>query len=319
MGDTGTGTGPDTKTGADAAPEGETAHSDGDIETDSDTEERKKELTDKELRRRVEEEYDFENFGPAEMNRMSAREWEVSFDDSTWITGVELLDRVEEDLNARVADRDVFAVVERVTEAGAPRLLAYSDEGYAVIFPDGSVAGFGTVLRDVKPVVALCSMDTYDPLEAPADAALLPHPEEVPQGTGEFGNLMLQLVAGALGVSGLALFVAWMFSPGNVLPLAGAVLFVLGAVFLFATVANARLSDRFRAEEYRNRLRSVGLEDGERPDFLPLEDGKLVDPIAHEDADREAAPIPGADGDTRDRNRDRNRNDDRDRDDDGGD
>jgi hypothetical protein len=33
-------------------------------------------------------------------------------------------------------------------------------------------------------------------------------------------------------------------------------------------VANARLSDKFRAEEFRNRLRAVGLEDGDRPDFL---------------------------------------------------
>jgi len=38
---------------------------------------------------------------------------------------------------------------------------------------------------------------------------------------------------------------------------------------LFFTVANARLSDKFRAEEYRDRLRAVGLEDGERPEFVP--------------------------------------------------
>ena len=37
---------------------------------------------------------------------------------------------------------------------------------------------------------------------------------------------------------------------------------------LFAVVANARLSDKYRAEEFRNRLRAVGLDDGERPEFL---------------------------------------------------
>jgi hypothetical protein len=42
-------------------------------------------------------------------------------------------------------------------------------------------------------------------------------------------------------------------------------------VLLFTVVANARLSDRFRAEEYRNRLRASDLEPGERPDFLPDE------------------------------------------------
>jgi hypothetical protein len=34
-------------------------------------------------------------------------------------------------------------------------------------------------------------------------------------------------------------------------------------------VANARLSDKFRAEEYRDRLRAIGLDDGERPEFVP--------------------------------------------------
>ena len=36
-------------------------------------------------------------------------------------------------------------------------------------------------------------------------------------------------------------------------------LFLVSGGMLFFTVANARLSDRFRAEEYRNRLRAVGL------------------------------------------------------------
>jgi hypothetical protein len=51
------------------------------------------------------------------------------------------------------------------------------------------------------------------------------------------------------------------------------IVFLAVGLLLFTVVANARLSDRFRAEEYRNRLRAVDLEPGERPDFLPDEDG----------------------------------------------
>jgi hypothetical protein len=244
------------------------------------------------LRERVEEKYDFEEFGPADMAEMTAEEWDVAFDQDSWIVGEALLDRVHEDLLARVATRDVFAAVEEVSEDGDRRLLAYSDEGYAVVYPDGSVAGFGTVLRDVKPVVALCSMDSYDPREAPAEGVALPDPEEVPEGGGEFGNLMLQAVAGAQLLAGLGLAGAWLVGDLPVTAVAAAVFFVLIAVFLFGTVANARLSDRFRSEEYRERLRAVGADSGEYPEFVPVEDGRLLDPA---EADREAA-IPEADG-----------------------
>jgi hypothetical protein len=47
------------------------------------------------------------------------------------------------------------------------------------------------------------------------------------------------------------------------------VAFIGVSLVLFFTVANARLSDTFRAEEYRDRLRAIGLEDGERPEFVP--------------------------------------------------
>jgi len=153
-----------------------------------------------ELRRSVEEKYDFEDFGPAQMAEMSAEEWDAAFDPDTWITGSELLDRLEADVKHRVITRDVFARVERI--ADPDRLVAYSDEGYAVVYPDGSIEGSGTVLRDVKPLVALCSMAEYDPPEMP-EGDLLPEPMEVPQGSGEFGNLMVQLVAGAQVLAGL--------------------------------------------------------------------------------------------------------------------
>jgi len=238
------------------------------------------------LRREVEEKYDFDDFGPADMAEMTGEEWEAAFDPETWITGEELLDRVEDELNQRVADRDVFARIERRDG----RILAYSDTGYATVYADGSVEGRGTVLRDVKPTVALCSMEEYDPPENPPEGEL-PAPQEVPEGTGQLGNWMLQAVAGAQVLAGLVLVGAWLLMTVGVLsPPGGAsvrslnvigmlvagLIFLAIGVLLFTVVANARLSDRFRAEEYRNRLRAIDLEPGERPDFLPEEDQQAL-------------------------------------------
>ncbi|SEO39175.1 hypothetical protein SAMN04487948_102200 [Halogranum amylolyticum] len=226
------------------------------------------------LRAQVEEKYDFDDFGPDDMAEMSLEEWEAVFDADSWVVGEELLERVEKDLKNQIARRDVFAVVERHTRDGENVLVAYSDEGYAVIYPDGSVEGRGTVLRDVKPTVALCSMEEYE-VEEPPENVSLPDPEDVPQGTGQLGNNMLQAVAAIQILAGVGLIVAWMppisLITSIIAPTVGFV-FVLIGLFLFATVANARLSDRFRAEEYRNRLRAVRLEGEERPDFLPLDD-----------------------------------------------
>ena len=228
------------------------------------------------LRARVEAEYDFDEFGPEEMARMTLEEWEAAFDPSTWITGPTLLDRVEADLRHRVSVRDVFAVIERLDDEDGPRLLAYSDEGYAIVYPDGSVEGEGTVRRDVEPSVALCSMEEYEPPEPPADGGVLPSPEAVPEGSGALGNLMLQLIAGMLVLSGVAMIGASVFGVTD----APAITFVVGLAFLGASllllliVVNARLSDRFRAEEYRNRLRSVGVDTDDRPAFVP--EGSVV-------------------------------------------
>ena len=227
------------------------------------------------LRKQVEEKYDFDDFGPADMVEMSAEEWDVAFDEESWITGDELLDRVTRDLQNRVATRDVFARIERHHEP--PRVLAYSDEGYAMVYPDGSVEGEGTVLRDVKPTVALSSMESYE-IPDSVNENPLPEPDAVPEGGGELGNWMLQVIAGAQLLAGIAMI------GGAILAIAGVIggpgtniefLFVGGVAFiavslvLFFTVANARLSDKFRAEEYRDRLRAIGLEDGERPAFVP--------------------------------------------------
>src|SRR6056297_3981428 len=214
-----------------------------------------------ELRAQVEDKYDFDDFGPADMAEMSVDEWEASFDDESWVTGEELIGRVEQDLQRRVAEREVFAVIERVRHGDDELLLAYSDADYALIYPDGTVEGTGTVLRDVKPTVALCSMPEYEPAPAPEGDFLLPHPEEVPEQSDERGNLMLQLVAAAQLLAGLGLLGASVYyvavggaQPGTsmVTGVAGLGFLVIG-VFLFVTVANARLSDRFRAEEYRER------------------------------------------------------------------
>jgi hypothetical protein len=223
------------------------------------------------LRRSVEEQYDFENFGPEEMARMSSEEWEAVFDPETWITGPELLDRAEADLEHRIARRDVFARVERVAE---DRLVAYSDEGYAVVGADGSVEGMGTVLRDVKPTVALASMESYE-VPDPPDGDLLPQPMAVPEGSGELGNTMVQVIAAVQVLVGLGLIAGGLlgqFAAAGVVTVVAGLAFLFIGVVLLLVVANARLSDRFRAEEYRNRLRAVGLDPDappeERPEFL---------------------------------------------------
>jgi hypothetical protein len=240
-----------------------------------------RELTTEELRAQVEAKYDFENFGPREMEQMTVEEWEAVFDPETWITGEELLERVEADLKNRVLQRDVFARVERLSNP--ERVVAYSDEGYAVVYPDGSIEGEGTVLRDVKPTVALCSMDDYDVPPMP-EGDLLPQPMDVPEGSGEFGNLMIQVVAGAQVLAGMVLLGAAAFTDLSVISGVAGLGFLFIGLLLFFTVANARLSDKFRAEEYRNRLRAVGLEDGERPSFLP-------------DSARESPELAGGDED----------------------
>jgi hypothetical protein len=272
-----------TPADADASPEAESAATDerGDDDLDA-------------LREQVEETYDFENFGPADMADMSLEEWEAAFDPETWIVGEELLDRVEQELEARVAIREIFAIVERVSDGG-DRVIAYSDEGYAVIYADGSVEGEGTVLRDVKPTVALCSMDSYELMEQPADGSL-PEPREVVEGSGEFGNLMLQIVAGAQVVVGIGLLVAWLVLPSLstvVAPIASIGFLVIG-FFLFLVVANARLSDRFRVEEFRNRLRALENADEEWADVLPEEAREAVDGDSEND---NSAGGPGRDDD----------------------
>lgn len=224
------------------------------------------------LRERVDEEYDFDDFGPSDMARMSAEEWDAAFDPDSWITGDRLLRRAEAELKSRIARRDVFGVLEHVREDGEDRLLVYSDEGYAIVRPTGEVTGQGTVLRDIEPIVALASMESYDVPEPPDDWSL-PHPDTVREGTGEFGNLMIQVIAVVQVLAGAALLVASFVTDLNtiVAPAMGIVFLLIG-LLLFVMVANARLSDRFRSEEYRERLRALQ-QAKERPDFVPVEGG----------------------------------------------
>ena len=208
------------------------------------------------------------------MARMDAEEWDAAFDPETWITGGRLLDRVEAELKTRIARREVFGLLERVREGNEERVLVYSDEGYAIVRPTGEVSGRGTVLRDVEPIVALAAMEAYEVPDPPDDWSL-PRPETVPEGSGEFGNLMLQVVAGVQLIAGVALLGASVVADlGSIVAPAVGLLFLLVGLFLFAMVANARLSDRFRSEEYRDRLRALR-EAEERPDFVPVE-GEVV-------------------------------------------
>jgi hypothetical protein len=260
----GDGSGPETADASSVDADGDdgaTADAGTPEEVDSDSGE--------DLRREVEERYDFDDFGPEDMARMDVEEWEAAFDSDSWVTGPRLLNRVERDLRARIADRDVFAVVEREEFDGEPCLLAYSDEGYAAVYPDGTVEGRGTVLRDVKPSVALASMDSYEVPEVPPEAGELPSPEEVAEGSGELGNKVMQAVAAVQVLAGVFLLGAWLALGLSVIAPIVAVGFVLFGAFLFVVVANARLSDRFRAAEYRDRLRAARVESGERPPFVP--------------------------------------------------
>jgi hypothetical protein len=223
------------------------------------------------LRERVNEKYDFEEFTPADMAEMSAAEWEAVFDPETWITGERLIDRIEADLTQRVARRDVFAVVERLD---ADRVLAYSDRGYAIVHGSGRIEGEGSILREVEPVVALCAMEEYEVEGSPVDQPL-PNPGEVEEGSGRLGHLLLQVVAAAQVLVGIGLLVAPLFTtlPGDdvvVLTTAAGLGFLVLGVLLFVLVANARLSGRFRAEEYRERLEAAGVGREERPDFVPV-------------------------------------------------
>ncbi|GAB6878994.1 hypothetical protein JCM17823_12680 [Halorubrum gandharaense] len=257
------------------------------------------------LREQVESEYDFDDFGPEDMARMSPEEWDAAFDPETWITGERLLDRVEAELKTRISRREVFGVLERVRDADGERVVVYSDEGYAVVRPSGEITGEGTVLRDVEPVVALAAMEEYEVSEPPDDWSL-PDPDSVPQGSGEFGNWMLQIVAAVQLVAGLALLAGWLFfGVDTIVAPAAALFFLLIGVFLFAMVANARLSDRFRAEEYRERLRALR-EAERRPEFVPIDDD--AESVLTDDAERPSASderdengsAPGRKGDERD-------------------
>ncbi|MFY4815940.1 DUF7319 domain-containing protein [Haloarcula sp. AONF1] len=268
--------------GESAAGEGDrSAAADVDDPATADAEGTRADETDIEaLRERVESEYDFDDFGPSDMAQMSAEEWDAAFDPDTWITGDRLLERVDAELKSRIATRDVFGVLERVREDGEERILVYSDEGYAIIRPTGEVRGEGTVLRDIEPVVALAAMESYDVPEPPENWSL-PHPDSVPEGSGEFGNLVVQAVAAVQVLAGAALLVASAVADlGTIVAPAMGAVFLLIGLFLFAMVANARLSDRFRSEEYRDRLRALR-EAKERPGFVPVEDGAATD----EDAD----------------------------------
>lgn len=226
-----------------------------------------------ELRRRVEETYDFENFSEADMAEMSVEEWSAVFDPDSWITGDALIDRVDRDLRARVDRREFFAVIERVTVDGTDCVLAYTDSGYALVRPDGSVDGEGSIRVDIEPVVALCAMEEYTVPESVTDNPL-PNPNEITAGTGELGNRLIQVIAGVQVVAGIGLLIAPLVitlptsSAAGITTVMGLIFLVIG-IGIFLLVANARLSDRFRAEDYRNRLRAAGVGSESRPEFLP--------------------------------------------------
>jgi len=131
-------------------------------------------------------------------------------------------------------------------------------------------------------------MDEYEVAEPP-EHYQLPAPEAVPEQSGELGNLMLQIIAGMQLLGGLGLVGAWLLTDVDTLvaPVIGGIFLVVGVV-LFTLVANARLSDRFRAEQYRDRLRAVEAGGFERPELPgePTPQTQAVDD-AEENRERE--------------------------------
>lgn len=232
-------------------------------------------------RRGVEDRYDFDHFTPAQLDRMTAEEWEAAFDPEAWITGAALLERVEAELADRVARRATFAVIERIERGGVEHVLAYSDVEYAIVGPDGDVEGEGSLRSEVEAVVALCAMEEYEPPELP-DGPLLPDPDEVLEGSGQLGNRLLMVLAGTLLLAGGALLVSPLVVDisgrgSTLLTTVSGIGFAAVGLLLFILVANARLSDRFRAEEYRRRLQAAGVGTGQRPEFVPAENDDRPD------------------------------------------
>jgi len=227
------------------------------------------------LRARVEEKYDFDNFGPADMVEMTVEEWEAAFDADTWITGPALLSRVENELRSRVARRNLFAVVERETVDGTAHVLAYDDVGYVLVGPDGTVEGEGPIVEDVEPVVALCSMEDFEVTEPSADAGL-PDPADIDAESGGLGDRLLIVLAIVQALAGIGLLVSPLFvdAGSTLLTTVAGLGFLFIGVVIGLLVANARLSGRFRAAEYRERLRAAGVGSDDRPSFLPGEDGR---------------------------------------------
>lgn len=219
----------------------------------------------------------FENFGPAEMRKLSPDEWEEAFDPDSWITGRELIGRVERDLKSRIAFRDLFANVRLLTDN---RLLVYSDNGYAIVKPDGSVTGDGTIYDEVTTSVVLCAMDDYDVPDPPTDWAL-PKPEAVQERSGELGNIMMQVLAVGLLLAGIVMIVSAAIGVAGRAPIILVIigfLFLAGSIVLLVIVANARLSARFRAEEYRDRLRRIHAGTNTVPSFVPIDHDELLYP-----------------------------------------
>jgi hypothetical protein len=94
----------------------------------------------------------------------------------------------------------------------------------------------------------------------------------------------MEIIAGIHVLAGIGMLFAWILvwlgwldvpqqvqQSSALLAVVGGGFLVFG-LFVFLLVANARLSDRFRSEEYRDRLRAAGVESGERPEFLPIDD-----------------------------------------------
>lgn len=189
------------------------------------------------------------------------------------IVGLDLIDRIEADTKDRIRRRNILAMIERISIEGIDHILIYDDLGYAIVEPDGSVSGIGSIRAEMENVVVLCSMSNYDVPELIKDN-FLPNISSTYKPPNQIGNKLLQILSLSFFIIGCTLLVSPIFlnfyaSSATILTTISGFGFILISLFITTMVVHSRLSDRFRSSEYQNRLKNIGIGSNSRPSFIP--------------------------------------------------
>ncbi len=189
------------------------------------------------------------------------------------IVGTDLLDRIEADTKDRIRRRNILAMIERISIEGTGHILIYDDLGYALVEPDGSVSGIGSIRTEIENVVVLCSMSSYDVPEL-LNGNFLPKISSTYKPANQIGNKLLQTLSFSFFIIGFILLISPIFinfyaSSATILTTISGLGFILTSLFIITLVIHSRLSDRFRSSEYQNRLKNIGIGSNSRPSFIP--------------------------------------------------